>query len=217
MLLIALLIKLTSEGPALFRQERVGLYNETFIILKFRTMNDRRGLLDPGPTVTRYGDLRMTTIGSVLRRLKLDELPQLINVARGDMSFVGPRPKIAEHENLCMLSRPGITGAASIEFLQEEKLLAGVPENLVERYVVTVLNLEKCKLDIEYMETASFKTDLRILLNTIFKLRDRARQNRWMESACFVVTTPITETSSAAEVIAFETMGLAKEEVRDSA
>jgi lipopolysaccharide/colanic/teichoic acid biosynthesis glycosyltransferase len=159
----------------------------------------------------------MTTIGSVLRRLKLDELPQLINVAKGDMSFVGPRPKIAEHENLCMLSRPGITGAASIEFSQEERLLAGVPEHLVERYVVTVLNPEKCKLDIEYMEIASFKTDVRILMRTIFKLRDRARQNHWMEPACFVITTPITETSSAAELIAFETIGLAEQEVRSSA
>jgi len=123
MLLIAWLIRLTSQGPALFRQERVGLHQQTFVIYKFRTMENRREPLHAGPTVTRHGDSRMTRIGALLRRLKLDELPQLINVVRGEMSFVGPRPKIPQHENLCMLCRPGITGAATIEFWTDLRIL----------------------------------------------------------------------------------------------
>jgi len=186
MLLIAWLIKVTSQGPALFRQERVGLLQQPFVILKFRTMQNRCELFDAGPTVTRHGDSRMTKVGALLRRLKLDELPQLINVVRGEMSFVGPRPKIAQHENLCMLCRPGITGAATIEFSHEEALLSGVPDELVERYVTTVLNPEKCKLDIQYIETTKFSTDLKILMHTVFKLSNRSKRTFPAEAARFL-------------------------------
>jgi lipopolysaccharide/colanic/teichoic acid biosynthesis glycosyltransferase len=173
MVLIGGLVRATSKGPALFRQERVGLHQQTFIILKFRTMKDSRGQAHRGLTVTRQGDPRMTRVGALLRRLKLDELPQLINVSRGDMSFVGPRPKIPEHENLCMLCRPGITGAATIKFSHEESLLADIPAEIVERYVTTVLNPEKCRIDSTYIETSTFGTDLRILMHTLFKLGSR--------------------------------------------
>lgn len=175
MMLIGWLIKLTSRGPALFRQERVGLHQEPFIILKFRTMRHCKKPGESGSHVTRHGDPRRTQIGALLRRLKLDELPQLINVARGDMSFVGPRPKIAHHEKLPMLCRPGITGAATIVFSHEESLLAEVPEEFVEHYVTTVLNPEKCRLDSNYIETASFVTDLRILVHTIFKISNQPK------------------------------------------
>jgi lipopolysaccharide/colanic/teichoic acid biosynthesis glycosyltransferase len=201
MLLIAWLIRMTSHGPALFRQERVGLHQQTFIILKFRTMKYHCDALNSGPTVTRHRDSRMTKIGALLRRLKLDELPQLINVARGEMSFVGPRPKIALHENLCMLCRPGITGAATIEFSHEEALLMGVPEEIVERYVVSVLNPEKCKLDIRYMETTRFSTDLTILMNTIFKLSRQSRAVLSEESARFLTTKSGNEMKSASAVV----------------
>lgn len=169
MILIAWVIKWTSDGPALFRQERVGLHQENFVILKFRTMKHGGSLVDRGSKVTKQGDPRMTTVGALLRRSKLDELPQLINVVRGEMSFVGPRPKIPQHECLCMLSRPGITGAATVVFSDEERLLADVPENFVEHYVTSVLNPEKCRLDAHYIETARFSTDIRILLRTLFK------------------------------------------------
>jgi lipopolysaccharide/colanic/teichoic acid biosynthesis glycosyltransferase len=198
MLLIAWLIKVTSHGPALFRQERVGLHQQMFVILKFRTMHNRSDLFDSGPTVTRHGDSRMTNVGALLRRLKLDELPQLINVVRGDMSFVGPRPKIAQHENLCMLCRPGITGAATIEFSHEEGLLRNVPDEFVERYVTTVLNPEKCKLDIQYIETTKFGTDLKILVNTVFKLSNRSRRTFSAESARFLTARSSMENSSIA-------------------
>ena len=217
MLLIAWLIRLTSQGPALFRQERVGLHQQTFVIYKFRTMENRREPLHAGPTVTRHGDSRMTRIGALLRRLKLDELPQLINVVRGEMSFVGPRPKIPQHENLCMLCRPGITGAATIEFSHEEGLLAGVPEELVERYVVTVLNPEKCKLDIKYIETSGFWTDLRILLHTIFKLSNGPDRTFSAESARFLVARASAESASLGEVRSLENSDFSRREVRQSA
>ncbi len=177
MVLIGWLIKMTSSGPALFRQERVGLHQQNFVILKFRTMKHGASDADRGSLVTKQGDPRMTRIGAVLRRLKLDELPQLINVVRGDMSFVGPRPKIPEHECLYMLSRPGITGAATVVFSDEESLLADVPANFVEHYVTSVLNPEKCRLDAHYIETAKFGTDIRILMRTLFKLGDQTDSN----------------------------------------
>jgi len=217
MLVIAWLIRLTSLGPALFRQERVGLHQQTFVILKFRTMENRCDLLDSGPTVTRHGDSRMTKLGALLRRLKLDELPQLINVVRGEMSFVGPRPKIAQHENLCMQCRPGITGAATVEFSHEEGLLVGVPEELVERYVMTVLNPEKCKLDVRYIESTRFTTDLKILMHTIFKLSNRSRRTFSTESARFLLTRSSVETSSAAGIDAMQDRDFAGQEVRQSA
>ena len=175
MLLIGWLIKLTSQGPALFRQERVGLHQRPFIILKFRTMKHSCEQPDRGSKVTKQGDPRMTSVGALLRRLKLDELPQLINVARGEMSFVGPRPKIPQHETLCMLCRPGITGAATLVFSHEESLLVDIPAEFVERYVTSTLNPEKCRLDSHYIETAKFGTDMTILIRTVFRIGNRRR------------------------------------------
>lgn len=175
MLLIGSLIKITSKGPALFRQERIGLHQQPFVILKFRTMKHCPAQEDNGLTVTKQGDPRITRLGILLRRLKLDELPQLINVARGEMSLVGPRPKIAQHENLYMRCRPGITGAATTLFSDEENLLAEVPAELIESYVISVLNPEKCRIDSHYIETARFSRDLRILAETIFRLSQESK------------------------------------------
>ena len=208
MVFIGWLIKMTSSGPALFRQERVGLHQQTFVILKFRTMKHGKSDADRGSMVTKQGDPRMTRIGAVLRRLKLDELPQLINVARGDMSFVGPRPKVPEHECLYMLSRPGITGAATVVFSDEESLLADVPANFVEYYVTSVLNPEKCRLDAHYIETAKFGTDLKILMRTIFKLGDQvdldweahAASSQRDHGLLIRPATKVTVTSDPAEV-----------------
>lgn len=185
MAILAILIRLTSDGPALFCQERVGLHQKTFTIFKFRTMRIHSERETHGPTVTRQGDPRMTKLGRLLRNLKLDELPQLINVVRGEMSLVGPRPKIVAHENLCMLCRPGITGAATIQFSHEEALVRGIPEDRVEHYVTTVLNPEKCRLDMQYIETATFRTDLRILFGTVFKLGVRKTKTQLAEPTPF--------------------------------
>jgi len=198
MLLVGWLIKITSKGPVLFRQERVGLHQRPFTILKFRTMKHRDPEDDHGSKVTKQGDPRLTTIGILLRRLKVDELPQLINVVRGDMSFVGPRPKIPQHENLNMLCRPGITGAATVVFSHEESLLAEIPEELVEHYVMSVLNPEKCRLDSRYIESARFSTDLKILVHTLFKLSNEPKLMQAPQP-----TVPHQEKSSTESLVSY--------------
>jgi lipopolysaccharide/colanic/teichoic acid biosynthesis glycosyltransferase len=192
MILIGWLVRMTSEGPALFRQERVGLDQRSFVILKFRTMRHCGEQEDKGSQVTKHDDPRTTKTGALLRRFKLDELPQLINVVRGEMSFVGPRPKIPQHEHLRMLCRPGITGAATIVFSHEESLLENVPEVFVEHYVTSVLNPEKCRLDCHYIETAKFGTDLRILVRTVFKLSNRPARV-WITQPMLVKEKPPIE------------------------
>ncbi len=168
---VAIIIKTTSDGPVLFRQRRVGQGQRLFTIYKFRTMHAYAEL--DGPTVTRQGDQRLTRVGSMLRRLKLDELPQLYNVIVGEMSLVGPRPKLASHERMHLHCRPGITGAATLVFAREEEILARVPEEHVESYAVHVLNPIKARLDTEYAERGTFLSDLRILAGTAFRLGKR--------------------------------------------
>ncbi len=216
MLLISFLIIATSEGPALFRQKRVGLNQRGFVILKFRTMKVRSHRPGDALTVTRHGDSRMTKLGCILRRLKLDELPQLINVLRGEMSFVGPRPKLAEHEHLFMLCRPGITGAATLMFSNEENFLHGVPDDSVEHFVVHVLNPEKCRLDIDYMETASFASDLKIIWRTVFKLGKRSRNVLSSDAARFLKARHSRE-KIAARVFAVERVEPLADDARQSA
>ncbi|WP_052313243.1 sugar transferase [Terriglobus roseus] len=169
LLVAAVAIVCTSEGEALFTQERVGRGEQTFTIYKFRTMCD--GAEFCGPSVTCEGDPRVTTVGRWLRSIKLDELPQLYNVVRGDMSLVGPRPKLVSHECGPLPCRPGITGAATLLFTREEELLAKVPADLVERFTVQVLNPVKAKLDARYAEHATFGTDFGLIAATVFRLQ----------------------------------------------
>ena len=167
-LAVALAIRLDSPGPALFRQERVGLRGRPFRIHKFRTM--RVG--GAGLQVTAGGDARITRVGRVLRRYKLDELPQLIDVLRGRMSLVGPRPEVPRYMALyppearrAILSvRPGITDPASIAFRNEEALLAAAPD--AERaYIDTIMPLKQ-RYYLDYVAHRSLGADLRILLST---------------------------------------------------
>ena len=174
MLAIAVAVKLDSPGPVFFRQERVGRYGRTFRIHKFRSMvsdADRRG----GPlTVGR--DPRVTEVGQVLRRYKLDEIPQLIDVVRGKMSLVGPRPELPRYvdrypieDRAVVLSvRPGITDRASVAFLDESSLLAQAadPENAYIREILPV----KLRSYRAYVEGRTFGGDLRILLETLFAI-----------------------------------------------
>jgi lipopolysaccharide/colanic/teichoic acid biosynthesis glycosyltransferase len=161
---IAALIKLTSRGPVFFRQLRMGKGKVPFIIYKFRTMQVRAL---HGPLVTSKDDSRITVVGKFLRRFKLDELPQIFNVLRGDMSFVGPRPKVLGHEQTELPCKPGITGAATLVFAQEENLLAHIPEHKVEIFTVEVLHPIKASLDTQYARTSTFMTDFRLLIRTI--------------------------------------------------
>jgi lipopolysaccharide/colanic/teichoic acid biosynthesis glycosyltransferase len=175
MAVVAAMVAVTSGFPILFRQIRMGENGRLFELLKFRSMAKARG--QSGPGVTRGGDSRITPIGRLLRRCKLDELPQLVNVLRGDMSLVGPRPDLPEfcqaldpqHRALLTL-KPGLTGSATLEFRHEEQLLAAVPENdLVDYYVGMVLP-QKAQLDLAYAERATFLSDLGIIWRTVLAL-----------------------------------------------
>lgn len=170
---IALAVRLTSSGCVLFLQRRVGRGGRPFTIAKFRTLSD-------SPEETRQAfttatNQRFTPIGPFLRRWKLDELPQLVNVLAGDMSLVGPRPKLAELTLDAPRCRPGITGAATLAFAREEAVLDRVPvDRLQERYYAVVLPAKQ-RMDAEYMERATFFSDLRMLAETALR--------RWDSSA----------------------------------
>ena len=167
---IALCIKLVDKGPVFYRQRRIGLHGEAFDIIKFRSMivdADKRGL-----SVTKDGDSRITSIGRVLRKTKLDELPQLLNVLRGEMSLVGPRPEVpkyvasyTEQQRQVLGLKPGITDLASLTFRNEEELLRSVPD--VERYYIANCVPEKIRLNLEYAQRASVWEDTKIILKTL--------------------------------------------------
>jgi lipopolysaccharide/colanic/teichoic acid biosynthesis glycosyltransferase len=172
MVLAALLIKCTSPGPVFFRQMRAGQDGKTFQLLKFRSMT--HGRRDAGPGVTRQGDPRIFPAGRWLRKWKVDELPQFINVLRGEMSLVGPRPDLPEYLDLLssdqrevLLLRPGITGAATVRFRHEEELLAQVPPDELQQFYVYRILPEKVRLDLEYARQASWFGDVRIILQTV--------------------------------------------------
>ena len=170
LLLIALILKIESKGPTLFMQTRVGRHKKDFIIFKFRTMfigSDQKGLLTIGDN-----DPRVTNFGYFLRKYKLDELPQLVNVLIGNMSFVGPRPELRHYVNyysddgLSILSvKPGLTAFASIHFRNEAELLKTT--NNPEKLYLEIILPEKLKLNKEYLNSANLLTDLKIILKTI--------------------------------------------------
>jgi lipopolysaccharide/colanic/teichoic acid biosynthesis glycosyltransferase len=160
---IALLVRLTSSGPVLFRQKRTGRNGTAFTLYKFRSMRTED---NPGSHITVRGDTRVTRIGALLRRYKLDELPQFWNVLKGDMSLVGPRPKLPRHEALLMTARPGITGPATLAFRHEEELLLEIDESDLELFYQTVIKPAKARIDFDYMRNATCRTDLRLLWTT---------------------------------------------------
>ena len=163
-MMTAIVVRLSSRGPILFRQTRVGRAHREFTIYKFRTMRVAEAA---GPTVTKAGDARLTSIGGILRRLKLDELPQLYNVLKGDMSLVGARPKVPHHQTYVLEYRPGITGASAVAFRNEEQILHHVPHDALDTYQVHVLMPLKMELDKRYMRDATFISDLRMMFDTL--------------------------------------------------
>jgi lipopolysaccharide/colanic/teichoic acid biosynthesis glycosyltransferase len=168
LLLLAIAIKIESRGPVFFRGVRVGLHGHRFRIFKFRSMV--ADAEQSGPGITAAGDSRVTRLGRLLRRFKLDELPQLLNVLKGEMSIVGPRPEdpryvahyTAEQRHVLSV-RPGITGAASVRYRHEEVLLRG-PD--WETVYLTVIMPDKLKIDLAYIEHWSFGSDLKVLVQT---------------------------------------------------
>ncbi len=170
---VAVVVRCTSAGPALFRQERIGLNGHTFILLKFRTMtvaaDAQKGRFDAGCSS------RVTSVGRLLRRSKVDELPQLWNVLRGDMSLVGPRPEVRKWVEVyparwasVLVVRPGITDPASIIYRNEEGLLAQSPSP--ERAYREDVLPHKLDLYEAYVKTRSFWGDIGILLRTVFAI-----------------------------------------------
>jgi lipopolysaccharide/colanic/teichoic acid biosynthesis glycosyltransferase len=171
-LIAAVSVKLTSPGPVFFCQKRVGQGGNEFPLLKFRTMT--YASQPQGPGLTRKGDQRVTTVGSILRRTKLDELPQLINVLRGEMSIIGPRPDLQQYVQTLspklqpiLTLRPGLTGCASVKFRNEEEALGKIPENDLLRFYTEELLPNKIQLDLNYARTANFVTDIRLVFQTI--------------------------------------------------
>jgi len=171
LLLVALLIKTTSRGPIFYKQDRVGLNARIFKLLKFRTMVINADKL--GSSVTVKYDPRITPVGIFLRRLKLDELPQLINVLKGDMSFVGPRPdipgfadRLTGEDRIILSVRPGITGPATLKYRNEEEILAKQADP--DKYNAEVIYPDKVRLNREYVENSSFWKDIEYVLRTVF-------------------------------------------------
>lgn len=175
-LLIAIAVKLSDGGPILFRQTRAGLGGKPFQIVKFRTMVP--GAEARGPSVTQAGDPRVTRIGKVLRRAKLDELPQLWNVLVGEMTFVGPRPEVpryvalySEHQRRILALKPGITDPAALRFRDEERLLEGARD--LDRVYIQDIMPRKIELSLAYARQASRWEDTKIILRTLLPGTER--------------------------------------------
>ena len=174
-LVVAVAIKLDSPGPIFFRQERIGRGFRPFLIFKFRTM--AQDSIATGPSITVGDDPRITRVGWFLRKTKIDELPQLINVLKGEMSLVGPRPEVLryvrafqkDYEEILRV-RPGMTDLASLKYRNEEAILGNF-DNPDEEYVMHVLP-DKIRLAKDYLRHASFLFDLRLILKTLFKVFD---------------------------------------------
>jgi lipopolysaccharide/colanic/teichoic acid biosynthesis glycosyltransferase len=164
-LIIATAVRLSSPGPAIFRQTRIGARAKPFTILKFRTMLVPDSAVQHG--IASADAERITPLGEILRKLKLDELPQFFNVLRGDMSLVGPRPRIAEQQMGIFLCKPGITGAATLAFAREESLLSQIPAESLPRYYREHVLPAKHALDSGYMAQATLSSDLRLLVLTV--------------------------------------------------
>lgn len=173
MLIISLVIKLDSEGEVLFKQERVGLNGVPFKIFKFRTMV--ADAPSKGREITVGADSRITKVGNILRKAKLDELPQLINVFLGDMSLVGPRPEVPGYvamytpeQRSVLKVRPGITDLASIEYRDESKVLAEASDP--EKTYIDEIMPHKLKLNMEYIENLGLFYDIGLIFRTFLAI-----------------------------------------------
>ena len=164
---IAVIVKATSKGPVFYRQERVTSYGRVFKIFKFRTMVQNADRI--GTLVTTSGDARVTKVGRILRKYRLDELPQIFNVLAGSMTFVGTRPEVQDmykdEYNATLLMPAGITSLASIMYKDEEKLLQNV-EDADKVYVETILP-EKMKYNLMYLENFGFLSDIKLMFKTV--------------------------------------------------
>ncbi|MCB0079154.1 MAG: sugar transferase [Anaerolineales bacterium] len=174
LLILAIAIKRSSPGPIFYRAQRIGRGGRPFVLYKFRSMvadADKRG-----PAITAAGDSRITPIGRLLRRTKLDELPQLINVVKGEMSLVGPRPEDPRYVALytpeqrrILDYRPGITSQASLVYRHEERLLAGEDWEAIYRNEIMPAKL---RVDLDYLDHRNLVSDLALILRTVVAIVD---------------------------------------------
>lgn len=167
LLAIGAAVRLTSRGPVFFMQKRGGMHGRPFTIFKFRTMVHVTNRTHR--PVTTLNNQRFTLVGPFLRRWKLDELPQVINVLRGDMSLVGPRPRLPEHVLHKLPCRPGLTGPATIAFAKEEAILARIHPEHLDGYYHQVVLPAKQQIDAEYLAQATFFSDMGLLFNTALR------------------------------------------------
>lgn len=171
LLIVAILIKIKMPGgPVIFKQQRVGKDAKLFTMYKFRSMT----VAHSGSSVSVAGESRITPLGVKLRKYKLDELPELWNVLKGDMSFVGPRPdvpgyadKLEGEDRLILKLRPGITGPASLKYANEEELLAQVDDPI--KYNDEVIFPDKVKINLEYYYTHTLWGDIKLIFKTVFR------------------------------------------------
>jgi lipopolysaccharide/colanic/teichoic acid biosynthesis glycosyltransferase len=184
-LVIAISIKVGGKGPIFYSQERVGRNGRFFRIWKFRSMVV--GADRVGPGITSADDRRITVVGRFLRSWKLDELPQLWNILRGDMSFVGPRPELFlyvkdynEEQRRVLWARPGVTDLASVEYRNEEALLAAAPER--EHYYREVVLPHKLALGRKYIEHISLRCDCLLILRTFAAILGFNGQARFLHT-----------------------------------
>lgn len=169
-LLVSILIKVDSKGPVFYLQERVGYNGLLFKIIKFRSMNTNQ---NHNSTITTANDNRITTIGKIIRKLKIDELPELLNVLIGNMSFVGPRPDVPGYsdllegeDRLILKLKPGVTSLASLKYINEEAILAGVEDPI--RYNKEVIFADKVKLNLNYYYNHNIWIDIKVIFATVF-------------------------------------------------
>lgn len=170
-LIVAVLIKVfMPDGPIIFKQKRVGQFGRLFTMYKFRTMNVNHS----GSTISIKGESRITPLGEKLRKYKIDELPELWNILKGDMSFVGPRPdvpgfadKLTGDERKILEMKPGITGPASIKYSNEEEILANQKDPF--KYNNEVIWPDKIRINLKYYEKRNFWMDIKIIIYTLFK------------------------------------------------
>jgi lipopolysaccharide/colanic/teichoic acid biosynthesis glycosyltransferase len=171
LIIISLLIRIKMPGGSvLFTQNRIGRYGKTFVMIKFRTMTIGHN----GSSISVKGENRITPFGAILRKYKLDELPELWNVFKGDMSFVGPRPdvpgyadKLKGGDREILLLRPGITGPASLKYSNEEEILAEQDDPI--KFNNEVIFPDKVRINLDYLKNRSFWLDIKLIFYTIFR------------------------------------------------
>lgn len=171
MIIVSLVVKISSQGPVFFIQKRIGRYGKQFTMIKFRSMRIDHDLEN---TVSVIGDPRITKFGAFLRKYKLDELPELFNVVKGDMSIVGPRPDVPGYADklqgeaiLILELRPGITGPATLKYVDEEKVLALCDDPV--RYNNEIIYPDKVKINLDYYYNNTLWLDIKIIFATIFR------------------------------------------------